>query len=107
NKLLPHHLHINMPSPIPDVDVPLIPSIPHLADGATILPRPGGTLALLAEAGRPETVVDTGVMNKLIAKLAEGTGGGGHTVNVAVTNPAPSGQQIGRDVMWAMRTAGV
>jgi phage-related protein len=34
------------------------------ASGATINPRPGGTLALLAEAGRPESVVDTGLINQ-------------------------------------------
>ena len=43
-----------------------IPLIPMLAKGATIMPRTGGTLALLAEAGRPESVVDTGGMNRLI-----------------------------------------
>lgn len=49
--------------------------IPHLADGATVLPRRGGTLAVLAEAGRPETVVDTGLMNRLIEEGLEGRSG--------------------------------
>ncbi|MFC4223804.1 phage tail protein [Lysinibacter cavernae] len=43
-----------------------IPKIPRLALGATVLPQPGGTLAVLAEAGRAETVVDTGKMNALM-----------------------------------------
>lgn len=47
--------------------------IPHLADGATVKPRRGGTLAVLAEAGRPESVVDTGLMNRA---LEEGLSGG-------------------------------
>lgn len=46
--------------------------IPHLADGATVLPRKGGTLAVLAEAGRPETVVDTGLMNRLLEEGLDG-----------------------------------
>lgn len=48
--------------------------IPHLAQGATVLPKPGGTLAVLAEAGRPESVVDTGLLNRA---LEEGIGGNG------------------------------
>ncbi|MEO7260252.1 MAG: hypothetical protein ABI047_03180 [Jatrophihabitantaceae bacterium] len=40
------------------------PNLPHLGAGATVNPTFGGTLAVLAEAGRPETVVDTGLVNK-------------------------------------------
>jgi len=43
------------------------PDIPYLAEGATINPRRGGTLAVLAEAGRAESVVDTGKLNRLIS----------------------------------------
>ncbi|GAA3581038.1 hypothetical protein GCM10022198_00160 [Klugiella xanthotipulae] len=43
-----------------------IPKIPRMAEGGTILPRAGGTLAILAEAGRAESVVDTGKMNALL-----------------------------------------
>lgn len=50
-----------------------LPTIPQLALGATVLPRAGGTLAILAEAGRPESVVDTGLMNRA---LEEGLGSG-------------------------------
>lgn len=42
--------------------------IPNLAEGGTIMPRRGGTLVNVAEAGRAESVVDTGLLNK---KLAE------------------------------------
>ncbi|MFJ2506329.1 tape measure protein [Microbacterium sp. NPDC087592] len=64
-----------------------IGKIPHLADGATVLPRRGGTLAVLAEAGRAESVVDTGLLNRA---LAEGIGGSssGKTVQMDV-HPAP------------------
>lgn len=67
-----------------------IPSIPMLAEGATILPRSGGTLAILAEAGRPETVVDTGLMNRAIEEGLSGDStspGDGAVVNVHTNNP--------------------
>ena len=40
--------------------VPDIPNIPQLADGGIVKARPGGTLALLGEAGRDEAVVPLG-----------------------------------------------
>ncbi|MGV8972253.1 MAG: hypothetical protein ACOH10_08010 [Rhodoglobus sp.] len=43
-----------------------LPKIPSLADGATIMPSSGGTLVRVAEAGRAESVVDTGKMNQLL-----------------------------------------
>ncbi|UGS26320.1 phage tail tape measure protein [Microbacterium resistens] len=57
-----------------------IPSIPYLAKGATILPRPGGTVAVLAEAGRPESVVDTGLMNRALEEGIAGNGQSAATV---------------------------
>ncbi|WP_084644303.1 phage tail tape measure protein [Microbacterium gubbeenense] len=57
-----------------------IPQIPYLAKGATVLPRSGGTLAVLAEAGRPESVVDTGLMNRALEEGLSGEGGSGTTV---------------------------
>ncbi|WP_146082493.1 hypothetical protein [Rathayibacter sp. AY2B3] len=44
-----------------------IPGIPELADGATINPREGGTVVRVAEAGRAESVVDTGLLNRHLA----------------------------------------
>lgn len=41
-------------------DLPIIPA----ATGATFAPRPGGTIVRLAEAGRAESVVDTGLINR-------------------------------------------
>lgn len=40
--------------------------IPHLADSGTVRARPGGTLAVIAEGGRDESVVDTGRLNDLM-----------------------------------------
>ncbi|WAC65186.1 phage tail tape measure protein [Agrococcus sp. SL85] len=56
-----------------------IPNVPRLAQGATIKPRRGGTLAVLAEAGRPETVVDTGLVNRALAEGLDGENGGKST----------------------------
>src|SRR5690606_28908813 len=49
--------------------------IPGLADSGTVLPRPGGTLILAAEAGRAESVVDTGKLNHLMDAARNGGGG--------------------------------
>ncbi|KAA9133763.1 tape measure protein [Microbacterium caowuchunii] len=57
-----------------------LPKIPMLAQGATILPRPGGTMAVLAEAGRPESVVDTGLMNRALEEGLSGNGSSGMVV---------------------------
>lgn len=57
-----------------------LPTIPRLAEGATVLPRDGGTLAVLAEAGRPESVVDTGLMNRALKEGLAGAGGDGTVV---------------------------
>lgn len=79
--------------------------LPELALGATVLPRDGGTLAVLAEAGKPETVTDTGQTNKLIAltnalaakAISTPTQAGGHTVNI-YTQPGTDPTLIARDV---------
>lgn len=53
-----------------------IGTIPHLAEGGTVLPRRGGTLAVLAEAGRAESVVDTGLLNRALEQGIAGQGSG-------------------------------
>lgn len=44
--------------------VPTIPNIPMLAKGGNVM---GPTLAMIGEGGRPETVTDLGMTNKMIA----------------------------------------
>ena len=62
-----------------------------LAKGGTVMPQPGGTMALIAEAGRPERVepLDPDGLSKrdkaMIQFLTNGTAGGG--VNITV-NPS-------------------
>lgn len=55
------------------INIGTVGRVPRLADGGTILPRPGGTLAVIAEGGRAESVVDTGKLNALIEKATAGT----------------------------------
>jgi len=63
-----------------------IPRIPRLAEGATVLPRRGGTLAVLAEAGRAESVVDTGLMNRALEQGLAGGSSGEATFNIYDVN---------------------
>jgi hypothetical protein len=60
-----------------------LPRLPSLAAGATVLPTAGGTVVRVAEAGRAETVVDTGKLNTLLDR-ALGTGGTAPTVQVFI-----------------------
>ncbi|WP_417556247.1 tape measure protein [Microbacterium sp.] len=79
-----NRLKVNIPSWVPvfggsSFGISL-PTIPMLADGGTVKPRPGGTLALLAEAGKAESVVDTGLLNRALAEGLSGNGQDGMTV---------------------------
>lgn len=71
-------------------------SVPHLADGGVVQARPGGTLALLGEAGRDEAVIP-------LNKAGRGMGGSNITVN-AITNADP--RQIANQIGWILRTQG-
>jgi phage-related protein len=65
---------------VPGVHIDQIGHLPRLADGATVLPRAGGTPVILGEAGKAESVVDTGKLNKRLDE--DGGGGKGATFNV-------------------------
>jgi hypothetical protein len=72
------------------------PNIPPLAKGGVIMPSPGGTLALIGEAGRPERVEPLdpdGLSKRDKALISMMTGGasGGVTINV---NPAPGMDEV-------------
>lgn len=47
---------IDLANKLPGPDIPNIPTIPRLAKGGVVSPQGGGTLAMIAEAGRPERV---------------------------------------------------
>jgi hypothetical protein len=73
-----------------------IGKIPHLADGATVLPRRGGTLAVLAEAGRAESVVDTGLLNRALEQGISGPGSGASVQMDIHPAPGMSEETVGR-----------
>lgn len=82
--------------------------IPHLADGATVLPRRGGTLAVLAEAGRPESVVDTGLMNRALEEGLAGNGAGITQINnIAHLPPDEAVEMTGQRLTSLARRARV
>ena len=63
-----------------------IPSLGYLAMGGTVLPTPGGSLAMLAEAGRPERVepLDPSGLSQRDRALIEMLSGGGAVPDVRV-----------------------
>lgn len=70
--------------------------IPGLALGGTIMPRPGGSLFNIAEAGRPERVepLDPDGLSKrdkAMIKLLSGGAAGGITINV---HPSPGMNEV-------------
>jgi hypothetical protein len=66
-------------------------SLPRLAEGGIVMPRPGGVIAQLAEAGQPEAVIP---LNRL------GDFGGGSTYNVTVNaGIGADGNKIGQAIV--------
>lgn len=66
--------------------------IPQLAEGGIVMPTPGGTLANIAEAGKPEAVIPLDRMGNI----------GGKTVNLNITVNAgmgSDGSEIGRKIV--------
>ncbi|MGB8380585.1 MAG: hypothetical protein WCG47_04925, partial [Dermatophilaceae bacterium] len=80
---------IDAANSLPGPDIPNIPSIPRVAKGGIAMPTRGGTLALIAEAGRPERIepLDAEGFSKRdrkILKVIQGEGRGGGPVSVRV-----------------------
>jgi hypothetical protein len=73
------------------INIPLLGRIrlPRLAEGGVVSPSAGGTLAQIAEAGRPERVepLDEDGLSKRDKVLINALGGGGAGVNITV-NPS-------------------
>lgn len=67
-----------------------LPKLPQLADGGIVMPQPGGVLANLAEAGKPEAVIP----------LDRAGGIGGNTFNITVNAGMGSdGERIGQQIV--------
>lgn len=70
-----------------------IPNIPRLADGGIVMPRPGGVLANLAEAGKPEAVIPLDRLGSM-----------GNTYNLTINAGMGSDPvSIGRQVVDAIK----
>jgi hypothetical protein len=81
-----------------NLQVPTIPtlSIPRLAEGGIVMPRPGGVLANLAEGGQAEAVIP-------LSKMGRFGQGNQTTYNITVNGGISSGPDIGRSVVNAIR----
>lgn len=58
--------------------------IPRLANGGVVMPRPGGVLANIAEAGKPEAVIPLDRMGNM----------GGNTYHIHINKASITGQEI-------------
>ena len=94
-----------------------IPTIPRLAMGGVVAPSSGGTLAQIAEAGKPERVepLDQNGMSKrdkYMMNLIKAQQGNAGTINITV-NPAPGMDErelaaaISREISFQMRRGAV
>jgi TP901 family phage tail tape measure protein len=81
-----------------NVQVPTIPTltIPRLAEGGIVMPRPGGVLANIAEGGEAEAVIP-------LSKMGRFGQGNQTTYNITVNGGISSGPDIGRSVVNAIR----
>lgn len=70
-----------------------------LATGGIVMPRPGGTMATIGEAGQAEAVIPLDRLNSMMG----GGGGGGATYNVTVNGGLATSADIGRAVVDAIK----
>jgi phage-related protein len=119
-----NRVKVSVPSWIPDIGGQTfginIPVIPTLAGGGIVLPRMGGTLALLAEQGQAEAVLPLSRLGSLLSANQFGSSSRGQvapafgaaaagqpvTVNV-YPRPGQSEYEIGRiaarEIAWAAK----
>jgi len=67
--------------------------VPGFAEGGIVLPTPGGTLAIIGEAGQSEAVIP---LDRLDAMMARGSGNISITVNAGM---GTDGQDVGRKIV--------
>jgi hypothetical protein len=91
-------INIKIPT-IGNVQLPKIPTkggkkIPKLADGGIVMPRPGGVLANLAEAGEPEAVIPLSRLENNRPSVV---------YNINVNGGVGSGATIGKSIVDAIK----
>ena len=91
------------------------PNIPTLAEGGVVRPTPGGTLARIGEAGRPERIepLDEEGLSKrdrALVTLLSGGQGSGATINVYPSEGMDESELaalVSRQIAFQMRRGGV
>jgi hypothetical protein len=81
-----------------NLQIPSIPtlSIPRLAEGGIVMPRPGGVLANIGEGGQAEAVIP-------LNKMKDFGGKAGNTYNITVNGGVGSGATIGKSIVDAIK----
>jgi hypothetical protein len=81
-----------------NLQIPTIPtlSIPRLAEGGIVMPRPGGVLANIAEGGQAEAVIP-------LDRMKDFGGKAGNTYNITVNGGVGSGATIGKSIVDAIK----
>lgn len=81
-----------------NLQIPTIPTltIPRLAEGGIVMPRPGGVLANIAEGGQAEAVIP-------LNKMKDFGGKAGNTYNITVNGGVGSGATIGKSIVDAIK----
>jgi TP901 family phage tail tape measure protein len=82
-----------------NLQVPLIDNItiPRLAEGGIVMPRPGGVLANIAEGGQAEAVIP-------LDRMKDFGGKAGNTYNITVNGGVGSGPGIGKAIVDAIKS---
>lgn len=73
-------------------------SLPRLADGGIVMPRPGGILANIGEGSQPEAVIP---LNKLDSMMTAKNSGATYVINV--NGGLATGAEVGRAVVDAIK----
>lgn len=99
---------------LPGDDLPTLPEPLFAAKGATVFPKRGGTLAVVAEAGRAERIEPLdpdGLSKRDKAMISYLTGGaGGATINVYPSegmNERELAQMVSKELAYMMRKGGI
>jgi len=99
-------IKIQVPN-VPTVAIPKVPvkaptkvpaRIPGLAMGGIVMPKPGGVLANLAEAGQPEAVIPLNKMSQYTNNKPQ------NVYNINVNGGVGSGSTIGRAIVEAIKS---
>jgi TP901 family phage tail tape measure protein len=80
-------------------------SVPKFADGGVVMPRPGGTLGVIGEAGQAEAVIPLDRLNSMMS------GGGGRNFSITVNagmgaDGTRIGEQIVNEILRFERSSG-